>query len=488
MELFRRGEPPPRSGENPLSGCRGHMGSFRSTENSRRKPPSGVAVATPPAGAGSLRGGPQRPSFSGVLDHGNTENTENTESRRASTFSAPSVVHRTRGPALLLALCLFAAPAFAQEAAPEPDFSLLGDVTQKTTYSSTAWAEAATSAWAFTVDLRPRFEYGAVVFQADSTWNLPLTANLTAQIPTVVVPEAYFRVSATDSLDLTVGQKRFNLGVGQTFTVGDSLNPVMGFFDQKTGFRGATAEFSPVSWASFSGAVSTEGGRSNDLVGAGQVSFLLEQLQLTGSLVARKDVTFNPSLGASYDLFGVILTGETAAEFLPQGVRPSGLASTWKAPKAWGEPAWSTSAGARWTVGLTPLGLTDVDLTLSGEYLHWAQGWTKDETTVWKTALSTPLAPLAKAARKALPLRSQENAFFRLSLTSGTVFSLSGFAAVDLQDQSVLGQGAATWAPWDNFELSFALKMALGDSGSTWEFLDQNKTLYEASLSTTYHF
>lgn len=394
----------------------------------------------------------------------------------------PFAPSHLRGFLLSTLVLLLALPLTAQEA-PEPEFDLIGSTTQKFTLTAPEWSATTATTWAMTIDLKPQFTFGPVSFQADSTWTLPMTASLNASSPTVVIPEAYFRLRPTDSLDVTFGQKRFSLGVGQTFTVGDSLNPVIGFFDQKTGFRGATAEWSPVSWASVSGAVSTEKGSADAPVTAAvQTSLLLDQVQITASAVGRKDATFNPALGLSYDLFGFILTAEGAAEFLPQGVRPSGLANTWKAPEFWSSPAVSASAGARWA-----LTLGDWDLTLAGEYLHWAQGWTADETDAWKAALKIA-PPLAMKARAALPLRSQENAFLRVILATGGVFSVTGFAAVDLQDQSLLGQGSVVWTPWDDLDLVTSLQAVSGQTGTSWEYLNPNKDRYQASLATTYHF
>jgi hypothetical protein len=88
----------------------------------------------------------------------------------------------------------------------------------------------------------------------------------------------------------------------------------------------------------------------------------------------------------------------------------------------------------------------------------------------------------------ALPLRSRENAFFRFSAVSGTEFSAAAFAAVDLQDQSVLSQETVTWTPWDNLDLTATLQAVSGQSGTSWEFLNPNKDRYQASLATTYHF
>jgi hypothetical protein len=419
-------------------------------------------------------------------------NAERTRTKNRGTFSSSSAFlgfPRRTVPAFAFLFFALSPLVSAQDApeGPVPGFALIGSVTQKVAPNAPDWATAPVTAWAFTTDLSPKFTFGPVVFTASSTWTLPITANLTAGTPTVVVPEAYFRISPTPSLDLTFGQKRFNLGVGQTFTVGDSLNPVIGFFDQKTGFRGATAEWSPVSWASASAAVSTEGGTAaSPVTAAGQAAFLFDKLQLTASVVGARDRTFNPSLGASYDLAGVIVTAEGAAEFLPQGKRPSGPVATWSAPDAWTSPALSASAGARWTVTLF-----DIDWTVSGEYLHWGQGWTSDETDTWKAAWAQAAGP-AKAPlqglRMALPLRSRENAFFRFSAVSGTEFSAAAFAAVDLQDQSVLSQETVTWTPWDNLDLTATLQAVSGQSGTSWEFLNPNKDRYQASLATTYHF
>jgi hypothetical protein len=129
----------------------------------------------------------------------------------------------------------------------------------------------------------------------------------------------------------------------------------------------------------------------------------------------------------------------------------------------------------------------DVDYTFAGEYLHWGQGLSSDETDAWKAATTSPFAALAK--RATLGIRGRENAFLRFSAVSGTEYSLTSFAAVDLQDNSVLGQAVAAWAPWDNFELDLTLQAAGGAAGSSWEFLDPPlKDRYLVSFATMYHF
>jgi len=379
----------------------------------------------------------------------------------------------------LVLLVGFASLLEAQDAEPTAHFSLLGDITQQLQYQSPGTSVPPSSVWELEVFLRPKFTYGPVAFLADSTWYVPMTASLTPSAPTVYLAEAYFRVTPITGLDINVGQKRFNMGVGQTFTVGDSINPVIGFFDQKTGFRGASVVWSPSSWASASAAVSTEEGRADRLRAVGQVSFLLDKLQWTAAVVSEKDTTFNPSTGVSYDLGGVILSAEGAAEFLPQGLRPS--TSTWSAPTAWTAPAFSGSAGARYQFTLG-----DWDTTLSAEYLHWAQGWTKSEDNAWKSNFAPGLAQTTLGATRGI--RDQENAFFRLLLVNGTILSASQFAAVDLQDYSCLGQSSITWTPWDNVDFVLTWLYSIGAADSAWSVVDTTGDRYQASIATTYHF
>ncbi len=406
---------------------------------------------------------------------------------------------------LLFAMALLGSvpPSFSEEAAvpaaeaasgPTPQFQLIGDVSQTLAQASPEWGQAPGVTWAFNSDLKPKFTYGPLVFLADTTWALPMTASLAYSNVQATIYEAYFRVTPLPNLDLTFGQKHYNIGVGQVVTVGDSINPVTGFFDQKTGFRGFTAEWSPTSATSVSTALSTE---NSDLTAAGQISYLLDKLQLTASLVSdgTKAKTFNPAVGTSYDLVGVILTAELGAEFLPQGVVPSGTnPATWTAPSAWTQPALSGSGGARWTVTVS-----DIDYTLSGQYLHWGQGWTKDQSSDWNAATQSPSVPVRVAAQTARPrfaVRGQENAIFQLSATSASTWTVSGLTVVDLQDQSFIGQTSAVWDPWDNVEFGLALLFAQGSNGSTYQALPPDPLLnltaaqsrYQLSFSTTYHF
>jgi hypothetical protein len=246
---------------------------------------------------------------------------------------------------------------------------------------------------------------------------------------------------------------------------------VIGFFDQKTGFRGLTAEWSPASWISGSAALSTgtnmeafnpadptgsEPVSWNQGAAAGQVSVLLDKLQLTASTVAGK-YTLNPALGASYDLGGVILTGEGAAEFRPDGETAS-------------PPRVSGSGGARYTATLTD----DWDLTLAAQYLYWANAGVLGDF----------------AARG---ITHTKNAFFQLQITGGTEFSVATLVVLDLQDHSALHQTVVTWTPWDNIDFVATFENATGGPGDAWQYVydtlpPYNYYKYIASLATTYHF
>lgn len=335
--------------------------------------------------------------------------------------------------------------ATAPAPGPTPGFVLIGDVAQKLTESSTDWTSTPGYTWAWTADLKPKVTYGAVGFVADTTWNLPLNGSLATGVPTVTVYEAYFRVTPVDAVDLTFGKKHFNLGVGQTFTVGDPLNAAVGLFDQKTGFRGATVEYSPTSWLSASAAASTDGTNPRAPAHAEQLAVLADRWQLTVSLAAEADRTFTPAVGASYDLGGVIVTAEGAVDLGAPGRA---------------DPAPSASAGARYT-----LTLFDVDFTLAAEYLHWALAGTRG-------------------------IAGEENAFFRFTVASGTALTLTTFTAVDLGDRSLVGQQTVAWAPWDNVEFAGTLRAAWGDSGTAWATLGAANSYakYQASFAVVYHF
>ena len=183
------------------------------------------------------------------------------------------------------------------------------------------------------------------------------------------------------------------------------------------------------------------------------MSVLLDQLQLTASTVAGGQ-TVNPAVGASYDLFGVILTAEGAAEFRPDG--------------ALANPG-CRAAAARYTSTLTD----DWDLTLAAQYLYWANAGAATD-------------PAARG------IAHTKNAFFQIQLTGGTEFALATLV-VRLEDDSVLHQTMVTWTPWDNVDFIATLQTASGGAGDAWQYVRDplQPTLaykYVASLAATYRF
>jgi hypothetical protein len=85
-------------------------------------------------------------------------------------------------------------------------------------------------------------------------------------------------------------------------------------------------------------------------------------------------------------------------------------------------------------------------------------------------------------------LRSQNNAFFRVNLGYAGEVSASGFAAVDLQDHSTLFQTTLGTTLYDNLDLLLTGQAATGDPGDSWEFVSIDKSRFQVSFSTTYHF
>jgi hypothetical protein len=400
----------------------------------------------------------------------------------------------------------------------EPSFRFLGDAEQTILASAPSWTVAATPVWGLALNVKPTWSQGTVAFLADGSFLLPLTSSLAPGAPGVLLYEAYARWTPLPGLDVTLGKKRLNIGVGQTFSVGDSLNPSVSFFDQKTGFRGLTVAWAPNAWLGWSAGLSLDRNLGADrwnpatevVAGptsvsatewawASQVEVLVEKFQGTASLVYSPDRTFNPSLGASYDWSGWLVSGEFAAEFLPQGVVPSSEPlSAWTSPTPWIQPAPSGSLGVRRTWSLWGL-----DVTASVQYLYWGQGWTDTQINAWRDARGpstsgSPQALLLDGMRQSLPLRDHHNAFFRLDLAQDSAFDLSGLWIADLQDGSSVSEVSLTMLPWDSFDLVGSFEAASGGILDAWSSVPLPPWVapsvtgtgvqFLASFQTRYHF
>lgn len=407
-------------------------------------------------------------------------------------------------------LGLLAALAGAQESSDQapagPKYKLIGDVSQQILASAGDWGSQGTPYWIFQADLKHEFSFGQAAFVADHAVYLPLTGSQTVSS---TVYEAYLRYTPAENLDLDLGKKRFNIGVGQSFTVGDTINPLTSFFDQKTGFRGLQAAWTPNQWFSLTAGLSAERNLGNDrwnpasttsgtdaakLAYAGQVQFLWDKLQITAALCASVDRSFNPSLGTSYDLGGLILTAEGAWEFLPQGIRPDGSkpVGQWTSPGAWTQGAPAASAGLRYT--FTPV--TDLDITLSAEYLYWSQGWGTDEVQAWKDAKNALTTAALTSLRSALPVKGKHNAFLKAGFSGWQKVDFNTLFVVDLQDASALGQGVLTLYPVEGLDFLFTAQEATGSADSAWGGFPASTLLsssaaqavWSLSFQTKYHF
>ena len=386
------------------------------------------------------------------------------------------------------------------EAQEGPQFSYVADAGQVLLGSASDWNAGASAQWLLDLNGRLSFSQGSAAFILDGSAYLPLGNSLQTGQALLDVAEAYVRLTPLTGLDLTFGKKRLNLGVGQTFTVGDSINPAINFFDQKSGFRGFTWAWSPNAWLGWTGGVSLERElgnspsasagalptfQANNLAGATQFTLQKDRFQGTASLCFSPGQTFNPALGLSYDFSGVILTAEGALEFLPQGLVPStGPLSTWTAPTAWTQPAPSGSVGARYTWSLG-----DIDLTLQGEGLYWGQGWTTEQTADF----NAQALPASTAASVRPALRDRLNTIFHLDVNSSDTFDLAGFGMLDLQDASMLYQASLTLYPWDGLDLVGVFQAATGSATNGWNSVplpppSTQSARYVLTFQTRYHF
>lgn len=394
---------------------------------------------------------------------------------------------------------------FIEETSPK--YKLIGDITQTLGAFGDTWTSG-NALWTLQVDLKHELTLGPVAFIADhNIIALPLSINdIKMQIW-----EAYIRLIPCADLDITLGQKRFNIGTGQSFTVGDSFNPLTNFFDEKIGFRGVALQWAPTHWFNWGISLNVERNLGYDrwnlsnlhnstrtktnldpslLAFATQTQFLLNKWQIIAALVASPDRTFNPSLGLSYDLYGIILTAEGACEWLSQYKQPESNKpfTQWSARSAWSSPVLSGSSGARFS--LAPI--TDIDLTFSAEYLYWGQGWNKEETQIWLDALhSFSMTTALKDLRSNLFIKGQHNAFFKASFSGWQTINLNGMIIVDLQDASLLSQLVLTYFVFEGFDLLVTWQSSQGKANSAWQFLsaaELGNPIWICNLQARYHF
>lgn len=372
-------------------------------------------------------------------------------------------------------------------AASEPAYSLLGEAGLQLDLNYASWDPAdplAKFKYSFYGEFKHRYaaDKFEVVINHGLTLAQPSGGNVAGDV--VLSPrlyEGYVLYKPADGLDLYLGQKRLALGIGHTVTVGDTFNPLLGFFDAKTGPRGLMANLSLGANFGLAGGIQAESLFNSTkpdptkLTGAVQANWLLDKLQILSSLVWQPDKTLNPGLGLSYDLGGFILTAEGAGEFLSQHNYPT--TSGWKRPEPLTEPRWSGSAGARYNwIG------DDFSFTVACEYLYAGQGWTLSETDAWR---ALPVNGLRSPG-----LLNQNYLFPKLVLGWESLAGLTTAAFVNLDDGSVLLNHALTLSPWEGTDFVLTARYSLGAAKTEWEKLSASPTADRGlfTLQTKVHF
>jgi len=287
------------------------------------------------------------------------------------------------------------------------------------------------------------------------------TTALPSFAPLITVYEAYARLDMGNWGQLFVGKRRMGLGIGSTFAPGDLVDPRSGFWDQKTGFRGldfaaslgsdialrmalsldrnfeawaagvraktASTSTAPTSAALAQAYASALDGASGPadprlITWAGSADAQLGSLQLSAAGVYRPDSVERPSFGFSYDLDGLILQGEGAAEFSAYG----NAAPT--------NPDWYGTAG-----------------------IHWMASGDSDSLSIALDYDYNGRAGLLKHTNYLLPW---------ISYTRNDVLNAYARALIGLDDASALVSLGLTLYPTQAFDLEFTALFGSGTSDS----------------------
>lgn len=290
------------------------------------------------------------------------------------------------------------------------------------------------------------------------------TTALPSFAPLITVYEAYARLDMGNWGQLFVGKRRMGLGIGSTFAPGDLVDPRSGFWDQKTGFRGLdfaaslgsdfalrlamsldrnfeawaagvhakTAPVSPALAQAYAGALDGASGPADPrlITWAGSTDAQFGSLQLSAAGVYRPDSVERPSLGLSYDLDGLILQGEGAAEFSADGAA---------APT---KPDWYGTAGLRWMAS----GDSD-SLSVTLDYDYNGRAGLLEHTNYLLPWISYTRNDVLNAYARALIGLDDDSALVSLGLT------LYPAQAFDLEFTALFGTGAndAEFATLSNF-------------------------------------
>lgn len=299
--------------------------------------------------------------------------------------------------------------------------------------------------------------------------NLDLSGQATgsqAFSPSVSIYEAYARLDLGDWGQCFVGKRRMGLGIGSTFAPGDLVDPRTGFWDQKNGFRGLDFAASVGSELSIRAAMSldrnfdayTAGLKSKSAAAGGPTAAaaataakaaydaaldgasgpadprllvwaLSTEAQLGSLQVALAgvyapgdaDAVKRPSLGLSYDLGGLIVQAEGAADFA--------LAAD--------DPDWYGTGGLRYTFS----GDSD-SLIVSADYAYNGRAGLLPHTHYLLPSVSyTRIDSFAVYARALVELEAPS----ALLSTGLTLYPVQGFD-IELTGTFLLGAGGGEFA------------------------------------------
>jgi hypothetical protein len=343
------------------------------------------------------------------------------------------------------------------------EYTLIGSLSEDTSvyFTGLNTTDPKSMTWLFSLDATHRFEY------SDHELTVVHKTSVNDSKITNTVYEAYLLLRPADFLDIYVGKKRMNIGTGMTCTPGDSFNPESWFFDQKTGVRDVIVTVSPNSLLGISAGISLEQEIEIDsftpelIRYAFQANLVVDRLQLLASFVYCPIRTFNPGVGLSLDLFGIILSAEGAVEFDSETWYIDGPA--WRQHPAFTDPRFSGTAGARYECVTE-----DINMLVSAEYIYTGQSWTKDETEAWKN-----LNPSAMLAFRPPFFRNQHNIALRTMFSGWSRLGIGGTAIINCVDESVLLNTSVTFSPYDNIDLVANVLSGIGAPDSEWGSLTQ---------------
>ena len=288
-------------------------------------------------------------------------------------------------------------------------------------------------------------------------------------LPQVSLYEAYVRLLPASWVSLSIGRHRFNWGNGLILSPSDSFQPsafqgatgemptTLQDSAAQTGFTGLGAQFFPSPDLTASVGVSVDDALSAGTLApqrvrtGGIVSFVLGAFDCFLSGVYEPRKTLRPGAGASVEILGVILRGETALELTNGYDYPSesgGLVSFSRGVGA--PPRAGVSAGIEkvFTSG-------DDTLSISGEYLYLGWGYSRDQERL-------VLASLPSSAFAVPQPMGQHYANLLVSFGRTDAWDLENLLMVDVTGPGIMGSHTVTFLGFQGVSLTAGLTWLAG--------------------------